>query len=91
MNGRPERSEGIPAKPGSPKIPWASAQGVPFQMVINTSIFEPSRLVVGVRIKLIRDGKIPRKMRSTSETVEKANFGSLVFLLDPNFVVCPIW
>jgi hypothetical protein len=33
-------------------------------------------------------GKFPK---ITSETVEKANFGSLVLLRDPNFVVCPIW
>ena len=30
------------------------------------------------------------KMRTASETVEKADFGSLVLLRDPNFVVCPI-
>ncbi len=30
-------------------------------------------------------------MFSPSETVEKANFETLVLLRDPNFVVCPIW
>jgi hypothetical protein len=29
--------------------------------------------------------------RPSSETVEKADFGSLGLLCDPNFVVCRIW
>jgi len=30
-------------------------------------------------------------LKATFETVEKANFVSLVLLRDHNFLVCPIW